>query len=203
MQARMLKHRKREIKPLALHEYQLSDEDSEILNEISHLNIKYRPEDRIYAATCWVVLGSREKASQHCGVPADTIGYWMRTTWWKNLVKLVRRAYQDELDAKLTGVIHDGVDALQDRVENGNFRVNPATGELHRVPLSSTELARDAVGILFDKRALIRGDPTSRTEKISSEEILKQLAAQFLKLVKENEPKAIECEVIEDGKTAN
>ena len=92
----------------------------------------------------------------------------------------------------------EGADKLEDRVRNGNIKLNPKTGELNRIPMTSGELAKDAVGIPYDKRALMRGDPTSRTERVDPKLMLEDLAKQFVKIVEMNEPKPIEAEIIEN-----
>jgi hypothetical protein len=91
----------------------------------------------------------------------------------------------------------EGAEKLEDRVRNGNIKLNPKTGELNRIPMTSGELAKDAVGIPYDKRALMRGDPTSRTEKVDPKLMLEDLAKQFVKIVEMNEPKPIDAEIIE------
>ena len=68
------------------------------------------------------------------------------------------------------------------------------------MPMTSGELSKDAIGIPYDKRALMRGDPTSRTEKIDPKTMLEDLAKQFVKIVEMNEPKTIiDGEIIPDS----
>ena len=163
--------------------------DDELFEDIVGNNTKYTPEQRIMAATYYAVTGSSLQASEKCGqtgthIPASTIRKWKNTTsWWKPVLHEVRKAKQEELDAKLTSIIMEGADKLEDRVRNGNIKLNPKTGELNRIPMTSGELAKDAVGIPYDKRALMRGDPTSRTEKVDPKAMLEDLAKQFKKIV--------------------
>ncbi len=179
--------------------------DDELFEDIVGNNTKYTPEERIMAATYYAVTGSSIQASEKCAnqgtpIPASTIRKWKNTTsWWKPVLHEVRKAKQEELDAKLTSIIMEGADKLEDRVRNGNIKLNPKTGELNRIPMTSGELAKDAVGIPYDKRALMRGDPTSRIEKVDPKLMLEDLAKQFVKIVEMNEPKTIiEAELVED-----
>ena len=135
---------------------------------------KWTTEDRILACTYFAVTGSSIKTSNHMAavgspVPSSTIRMWKQEAWWKPVMTAVRKGKNDELDSKLTDIIMAGTEQLKDRVENGNVKLD-RDGELVRVPLSSAELAKDAIGIPFDKRALVRGDPTQRIEKISTEQ---------------------------------
>ena len=178
--------------------------DDELFEDIVGNNTKYTPEERIMAATYYAVTGSSIQASEKCAqtgtpIPASTIRKWKNTTsWWKPVLHEVRKAKQDQLDAKLTSIIMEGADKLEDRVRNGNIKLNPKTGELNRIPMTSGELAKDAVGIPYDKRALMRGDPTSRTEKIDPKLMLEDLAKQFVKIVEMNEPKPIDAEIVKE-----
>jgi len=178
--------------------------DDELFEDIVGNNTKYTPEERIMAATYYAVTGSSIQASEKCAqtgtpIPASTIRKWKNTTsWWKPVLHEVRKAKQDQLDAKLTSIIMEGADKLEDRVRNGNIKLNPKTGELNRIPMTSGELAKDAVGIPYDKRALMRGDPTSRTEKIDPKIMLEDLAKQFVKIVEMNEPKPIDAEIVKE-----
>lgn len=186
--------------PAAIGNYQLTEEDEALLEEITRFGRKYTVDQKIQAATYYTISGNYQDVGRKTGIDPEAVRWWAKKQWWKDLVKIIRLGKQDELDAKITDIIHLGVGQLKDRVEHGNIRINQVTGEEYRAPMTSTELARDALGIPYDKRALLRGDPTSRTERIGAEDNLRLLAEQFVKMVKEREPKPIEGEVIEDVK---
>lgn len=154
---------------------------------LSHPQAKYTPEERIRAAAYFVVLGSSLKTSRYTGIPAPTIRYWInRTKWWGELVKHIRKQKQEELDALLTEIITKGSAELLDRVENGDVKVNQTTGDEYRVKMDSNSLAKNALGIPYDKRALLRGDPTSRIERqVNQNELLTDLAKTFEKFTKQ------------------
>ena len=183
--------------------------DDELFEDIVGNNTKYTPEERIMAATYYAVTGSSLQAADKCKaqgtpIPASTRRKWKNTTsWWKPVLHEVRKAKQEELDAKLTSIIMEGAEKLEDRVRNGNIKLNPKTGELNRIPMTSGELSKDAVGIPYDKRALMRGDPTSRTEKIDPKIMLEDLAKQFVKIVEMNEPKPIDAEIVKEDSIEN
>ena len=162
----------------------------------------YTPEEKIQVAAYWLGGYSSRDLEPIVGIPAATIRYWMQTKWWKQLLSELRRGKNEELDNRLTRIIHKSVAQLEDRLDKGNSKYNPSTGEYELVPLSSSELAKDALGVTFDKRALTRGDPTSRIHKEelqTSDKLLEQLAQQFVKIVKQSEPKVIEATKVADG----
>ena len=182
--------------------------NEELMLELSTLCVKYTPQQRLHAAATWVVTGNMVKVAKLTGIPYDSIRYWKnKSSWWKELVRQVRKAKQEELDGALTGIIMSGVDQLQDRITHGNIEVRESqdddgvqsTREV-RVPLRASELATAALGIPYDKRALLRGDPTARTEKSTSEEtnaLLAQLADNFKKFAAQIKPQYLPPTTVE------
>ena len=180
----------------------LTKED--LLQEINYRCDKYTPAQRIQAATVWTVTGNDREVERQTGIPRHAIIYWRRKSpWWKELVRQVRKAKQDELDAMLTGIIFKGVEQIADRIENGNpKRSITEDGRVleYTVPLSAGELATATLAIPYDKRALLRGDPTARTERSSQDEIqesLAKLANTFESFAKRIAPQYKEPETID------
>jgi transposase-like protein len=163
------------------------------------LGRNYTAEEKIQVCTYWLVGHSSRDVAAMVDIPSATIRDWMTKPWWKELIRELRRAKGDELDNDLTRIIHKATRSLEERIENGNFKVNPKTGEMERVPLSATELATAGIGIPFDKRALGRGDPTSKvSHEDNSDKLLERLAEQFVRITKMQEPTPIEGEVIKE-----
>ena len=109
-------------------------------------------------------------------VPLPTLRQWKLQPWWKEIEEEIRREDEYELDAKLSKIIDRSLDAVVERVENGEFRI--VNGKVVRVPASLKDVHRVAVD-LVDKRQLIRGKPTSRVEKTETQDTMLRLAEQF------------------------
>ena len=110
----------------------------------------------------------------------QTMYCWKRKPWWMKLQKEIRKAKGDEFDAMATEAIHKSVGAVIDRLDNGDYHLDKEGG-LVRVPVKAKDAA--VIGaVLYDKRALGRGDPTSKVERSSPEDSLKKLADAFLKM---------------------
>ena len=130
------------------------------LNELYAPNGKYTPEEKLYAVVCFMVEGNSVKASARCGINAATIRWWKtESVWWDSAMRESRRRYQDMLDGKLTAVIHDATSEIADRVEYGDTVITKDGDEILK-PMTGRDLAT-TMAILYDKRALLRGDPTS------------------------------------------
>lgn len=166
--------------PNTSHQLILEPDSDLNLDELySTRSSKYTPADKIAAATAWMVTGSLQKASAYCGIPDRTIATWRTKEWWQQLTAQVRKEKSDELDAMMTGVLHKAVDAVADRIENGDSFVKK-DGTIAKIPMKGKDIA-SSLAMIFDKRALGRGDPTSRSEKVSTDTRLKQLKEQFEK----------------------
>lgn len=156
---------------------------------------KYTPADKIAALTAWLVTGSAARAEVHCGVPAGTINTWKhKSEWWPAIEAAIKKEKNDEMEAMLTGILHQSLDNITDKLENGDTFYDTKRGETYQLPVKAKELAA-LTGILFDKRALMRGDPTRRVENTSTEQRLDKLKKEFEKFSKAS---TIEGEVVVD-----
>lgn len=157
---------------------------------------KYTPADKIAAVTAYMVTGNTKKATKYCGVPSSTIDQWKKTEWWATLTQQVKKEKNDELDAQLTAILHMALDETIDRLENGDTYHNTRTGESYKMPINSKVLV-SITDRLFDKRQLLRGDVTSRSEKVSTDQKLAKLKQQFEQFSNAKDITG-ESEVIED-----
>ena len=156
---------------------------------------KYTPADKIAALTAYLVTGSAQKAEAHCGVNAGTIQTWRRNSeWWPALANEIKKEKNDEMEAVLTGILHQSLENIVDKLENGDTFYDGKTGEQYKMPVKAKELAA-LTGILFDKRALLRGDPTRRVESVSTDQRLSKLKEQFERFSSSTE---IEGEIVDD-----
>jgi len=181
----------------------LTEEEQEFeLSDLYSSGGKWSVEDKVRAASAMMVTGSSLKASKLVGIPAATIRWWAnQSSWWPELIKAVRKEKQDELDAVQTDVIHKSLDELNDRLDNGD-EVITKDGDKVRKKLGGRDLAI-IHGTLFDKRQLVRGDPTSKVGK-SDTDAIEALAQRFEDFANQMQQsgsmaKPIEGEVIENG----
>lgn len=159
--------------------------------------IKRPLSDRLNAALAWLITGDTEKAELICGVPGRTIRDWMREDSWEHLVNEAKRLKQSELDAKFTKIIHRAVDEVADRLDNGDEVIAKDGTKVLR-KLSGREAAWIAA-ILSDKRAILRGEPTSISKRQNSREHLSEVQKQLEMVGKEVNPDPI----LETNKTLN
>lgn len=131
-------------------------------------NKTYSELDKIQAAAAYVATGSSDKAGEMVNIPGRTIRTWTKEDWWPNALAQAREAMSEELDGKFTEIIHRATGELIDRIEYGDEVINQKTGETYRRKLSARDLSI-VCGIAFDKRQLIRAQPTCIDQRQVSE----------------------------------
>ena len=188
------------------HECLTPEEQQFELSDLYSANGKWSVEDKVAAATQYAITGNSKQAGKLTGIPPATIRWWKtESSWWPELLKEVRKAHAEELDGLQTNLIHKSAQELADRLENGD-EVLDKNGEIRRKKLGGRDLVI-IHGTLYDKRALSRGNPTSKVER-SDYEALTQLAeqmAEFGRVQKKmqesgNFAKPIEGETIRESK---
>lgn len=147
----------------------------------------YPPEKMIEAATIYAATGSLEKTAELTKVPEKILSKWRRQPDFQALLREVWEENNEKIDARLTRIIEKSLDALLDRLDNGDFHVT-RDGKLVRKPISAKELSL-VQAINVDKRQLLRGLPTSRSEGQGSPQEklvqrLEKLASTFEDLAK-------------------
>jgi len=155
--------------------------------------VRIPPEQKIAACALWTVLGSSAKVSRVLGINERTIRHWYHEPWWAIATREIRKTKNEELDATLTGLLEATVHEISDRLRNGE-NILDKNGELRKVPVNTRTLAT-TLGVVYDKRALLRGDPTSKVARVDVNEHLNEVARKLEKLVgKIPEPTTVEGE---------
>jgi hypothetical protein len=152
-----------------------------LVDSDKHIANGWWPEEkRVEAVASYAVLGSAKEVSAITGVPVGTLCRWMTEEWWHEMTNRVRVQKDMELDVKFTKVVDKAVEAITDRLENGDYVYNNRTQTVHRKPVTARDAA-SVTNIILDKRSLLRGMPTSRVERVSTDKRLEDLATEFRK----------------------
>lgn len=169
--------------------------------KVKHVrNHNWPMEKKIEVVSQYLVLGNAKLVAATTGVSHGLIRQWKLQPWWLELEKEIRASQNIEMDTKLSKIVDKSLDAVLDRVENGDFIYDQKTGEIRRKPANLRDIHRVAVDTL-DKRELIRGKADMQTgnAQISVQEQLKLLASEFAKLVNPQKQPVIELEEVEDA----
>lgn len=139
---------------------------------------KFTQDQKISACKEWIKTGSVEEAAAKIGATAAQVHDWKKRDWWLAVADQILEDQKAKLDSQLTRLLEKAVEEIADRLEHGDEKVT-AKGEKVRHKVSTRDLATAVFQTIFDKRQLIRGEATSRSETTSSSDRLKELAKQF------------------------
>jgi hypothetical protein len=177
----------------------------ERLKKITQRNLKVRHvknnswpiEKKIEVVSQFLVLGNMKMVAAVTGVQHSLIRQWKGQPWWKELEAEIRQTQNIEMDTKLSKIVDKSLDAVLDRVENGEFFYDQKEGKVKRKPANLRDVSRVSVDMI-SKRELLRGNATERkeTSQVSVAEQLKMLAEEFAKW--QTKPKeVIDVEMVE------
>lgn len=138
--------------------------------------------EKIRAITLHTQLGNWVEVAKITGIQKETLYSWTKQPWYHELREAVLAEEDNETASRFGKMVRKAQEEVLERLENGDWLVL-RDGTKIRKPVS----ARDASTIAnsaTDKRNLLLGKPTSRTEQISTKDRLSKLAEEFKKFAK-------------------
>lgn len=129
-----------------------------------------------------MATGSQTLTSAMTKVPQETIRVWRKQDWWTERMKELQADNTLELDHRLTKVMDKALDAVVDRIENGEYMYDPRTGEIRRVPAKLRDLQKVAVDSIDKKLLLTKAnkDKQEAKQQITADHLV-MLAREFAK----------------------
>ena len=117
------------------------------------------------------------EAARAVGIKEVTAKAWRRTDWWGKIESSARMVASQTADRKLSKVLDLALANLVDRIKIGDPYT--AQGEVRFKPVTAKDLAI-ITGVVYDKRALIRGEATGIMGEVKTEEErLEELSEAF------------------------
>ena len=122
------------------------------------------------------------EAARACDIKEDCAKAWRRSDWWGRVESAARMVASQTADRKLSKVLDNSLKKLTERIDKGDPYT--AQGQVRFKPVSAKDLAI-ILGVVYDKRALIRGEATTLTgEAKTEEERLQELSEAFKEISK-------------------
>ena len=154
----------------------------------------YTKDDIIQAGRLYLVYGNYKRVAAEIGCDRTTVRNWANKDWWPIMLEEIKYLKNIELDSKFTNALEKSLYELNDRLDLGDEVVNSKTGERYRKKIGARDAALIAA-IMYDKRALLRGDPTQIKENnFNMNDRMDQLQGMFDKIARKSEEKIIEGE---------
>jgi transposase-like protein len=123
------------------------------------------------------------KVAETLQIPVDTVRAWVKQDWWKEQLDEFKREEKLRLSGKLGELADASLQIAADRLENGDWILDPKTGEVRRKPVNLRDAGRIAIDVINTKQKIeTQEHHTVANEQI--EEKLTKLAEAFMKLSK-------------------
>jgi len=157
---------------------------------------------KIDACTLYCVYGDLDEVSKLTNVPIKYIREWKEEPWWVEIQKKVYVEQNEKLGSRISSVLDKSLTEIEERLQNGDYLWDVRKSVLVRKPID-TKVLSNLFNNLVNRRQLVRGEPTSITNKVAVDDRLKLLASQFEKFASAKEVEAvastIQQEDINDG----
>ena len=139
---------------------------------------------KIEAVQSYLLLGNLTLVASVLKIPRDTLKIWKTTEWWKNMVEELRVQDDLQLSTRLQKIISKSFDAVEDRLDHGDFVYDQKTGEMRRKPVSMKDAHKVAVDLTDKREHLIQRHLEEKTISVDKvEKRLAELAASFEEMV--------------------
>lgn len=161
------------------------------------MSTPYPDSKKLEVITTYLALGKVPMVEAVTGVPRATIRQWKMQPWWHEMVSQIQTESDQELDSKLSKIIERSLDAVNERIENGEFILDSKSGQVKRIPVKFKDVSKVAVDLL-DKRDILRMRPMKEKEAEVQIDTLKKLANQFSEWVRLHmkQPRVVEGETL-------
>jgi hypothetical protein len=164
-----------------------------------HHNPNWFPQQtKIDACTLYCVYGDVDEVSKLTKVPVKFIRQWKEEPWWNEIQKKVFVEQNEKLGSRISTVLDKSLGEIEERLTNGDYLWDVRKSKLVRKPID-TKVLSNLFNNLVNRRQLIRGEPTSITNKVGVDDRLKFLAEQFEKFASAKEVEQLTTQEIDDG----
>jgi hypothetical protein len=142
---------------------------------------EYTWEHKIRIVATMLATGNMAHAAREHKVDYSTLMDWKKRPWWPKLLAEVKQAARGELQTKMSKIVSKALDAVEDRIENGEVILNNKTGELLRKPASLRDVNTVASSMLTQQIQIEKLEKGATIQQETMQELLKQLHGEFAK----------------------
>lgn len=131
----------------------------------------------------YLMLGNAAMTARVLKIPEDTVYRWRKSAWWKEIEGELRVQDELQLSARLKKIVVSSLDAVEERLEHGDYVYDQKTGQMRRKPVSMKDAHKVSMD-LIDKQSLInnRNMPSASEEQMNDK--LAKMMLQFANFAK-------------------
>ena len=152
------------------------------------------------AVSRYMLLGNMRIVSEQVGIPYSVLYEWKKSDWWSEMVDQIKRQKKTKTNEHLTKIIETSLEAVQDRLDHGDFFMNVKTGKVERKPVSAKDANSIATNLL--QRQIQLEELVERSQKTEDtvQDVLSKIALEFKRW---NKNKATDIEYVEIMEDSN
>ena len=153
---------------------------------VEKINNKWSEETKQHVAILLLTSGNVREVSKISSVPYETIMDWKKSEEWDSIVAAAKQHRNEQIQRGLYTLTDLAMEKTRDRLENGEWVLNNKTGQMVRKPTS----LKDTIRVLeasIDRAVKLDGNVSS-VQNQTTNDILKNLAAEFAKFATKKKP---------------
>jgi hypothetical protein len=138
---------------------------------------------KIEAVTTYLALGEIRLTANVLKIPEVTVRLWKQKDWWKEIEAELRTQENLQLSTRLKRIVTKSIEAVEDRLEHGDYIYDQKIGQLIRKPVSLQAAHKVTMDMIDKREALLDRQP----QAVSLEQIddkLKKLAEKFAEIAR-------------------
>lgn len=163
-------------------------------------NTTWSVEKRIDAVTKYLALGNMRLVAELTGVSYTLLRHWKAEPWWMEIEAEIKASRRIQTDNKLSKIVDKALEAVGDRLENGDVFYDVKNGELSRKPVILRDALR-AANDLMQRQEALNKNKEQEDDGVQAKSIQEQLTFLADEFAKFNTKRTVETvtEEIEDA----
>lgn len=142
---------------------------------------RWSDQARQEAVKVYLATGNLKEVSRVTGISYYTLVDWKEQDWWQQQTGEFRKEEKFTLAARTTRIMNEAIEALNDRIINGDYIYDQKKGELVRKPLQAKDLNQITATMMIQKEQYEKAT-VEQEKRVSNEDKLKELAERFAAL---------------------
>lgn len=147
----------------------------------------YPDSKKLEAVKLWLLTGNLMHTAAALNIPFPTLRTWRYQDWWSNLVEELKTEDRLKLSNRLQTIAEKSLNQLEDRIQNGDWIFNRATGELERKPVSLRDTTQ-AFNSIHDRKQKLDTRPKDEADNKQVMDRLAALASKFEEIAAKKQP---------------
>lgn len=148
-------------------------------------------ETKLKLISLYLQYGSLRKASIELGLHYQMTSKWKKEPWFKKAIAELKKQKRAERNTKIDKIIDKSLNAVEDRIDNGDYIYDQKTGEVVRKPVSLKEV-RGVANDLLQRQLMIEKAAVDEQHMLNDQKVKEQLSFLQQEFAKFNTSRTVE-----------